>query len=142
MWAWSAFITILLSHACKSCYLVDRDNAELDTLPSIIYSCYHPQTNGLREREISLATERRGTADTVSVDRLKRDKLQFFRPWLSLTLANLLHMCSHHLAPPSTTATTPPPPTQPPPNSHTTPTVSTRAGRRVCFPKHLQDYLR
>ena len=24
---------------CKSCYLVDRDNAELDTLP--LYSCCH-----------------------------------------------------------------------------------------------------
>ena len=90
--------------------------------------------------------EMRGTADTVSVDRLKpayRDTSQ--SP--SLVEPNAWRPAPHVQpsplpVPPSTAATTPPPPTSPPPNYYATPTVSTRVGRSVRFPKHLQDYVR
>ena len=85
--------------------------------------------------------EMRGKADTVSVDRLKpahRDT----HPSQSLPEQTVRPTAP--TAQPQSPPTTPtrPPTSSPPQTLPTTPTVSTRAGRRVRFPKHLQDYVR
>ena len=87
--------------------------------------------------------EMRGKMDTVSVDRLKpaHRETQLSQPFLEQNTRQTTPPAQPP-PPPTTPATTLPPPTLSPPlTSPATPTVSTRAGRRVRFPKHLQDYV-
>ena len=122
------------SHICsQGC----SQKATATTLRWTIQS--HPQNS----KVLPARDERQST---VSVDRLKpahRDTPQY----PSLVEPNACQPAPHVQpatppTPPSTAATTPPPPTSPPPNSNAMPTVSTRVGRRVRFPKRLQDYVR
>ncbi len=86
----------------------------------------------------------RGKVDTVSVDRLKpahRDT----QPLLPHPIADAQQPppLARSPSPPSTpaaTTTSSPTPLPKPPSASTQ--VSTRVGRRVRFPKHLQDYIR
>ena len=83
--------------------------------------------------------EMRGKADTVSVDRLKPAYTDAHSP----STPSVTHPTQNtQPRPPAAPTIAPPPPTAQPPRAEPPSTVTTRAGRRVHFPRHFAEYVR